>query len=316
MSGQTIILVGAPDSGKTNYLARVWEAIRSKAGSLIAPAPPSDIEFVEEALEHLLKGEFAPRSDPNVAESTHSFAIAVRGADRPNDPITNIVVPDVTGELWKKALETYEIPQAWMDGLQSASGALLFVREGSEANEPALDWVTCGALLKHLALPSAETSAGVTSEPQAAAEAVETEAVAGDPVEEVAHKTIIPTQVALCEYLRFLEFALKRGAGGVLPRVAVLVTAWDRLDKEKRVQGPMAYLQSEYPMFAGRLDDIATLEVRAFGISVVSGDFEDPKFKEEFFRKKLKDSGYVVTDDEPAKTFPDLTLPLSWVMNI
>jgi hypothetical protein len=69
-------------------------------------------------------------------------------------------------------------------------------------------------------------------------------------------------------------------------------------------------------MFAGRLDDIATLDVKAFGVSVVSGDFEDPKFKKEFFKKKLKDSGYVVTDEEPSQLLPDLTLPLSWVMKI
>jgi hypothetical protein len=106
MSEKTLILVGGPACGKTNYLARVWESIRSKTGSLVSPRPPSDITFVEEALAHLLQGKFAPRSDRTIAESTHSFEIAVQGADRPNDPPASIVVPDVTGELWRQALET------------------------------------------------------------------------------------------------------------------------------------------------------------------------------------------------------------------
>lgn len=326
MSEKTFILVGGPDSGKTNYLARVWESIRSKAGSLVAPHPPSDITFVEEALEHLLKGEFAPRSDPNVAESTHSFAIAVRRAEWTDGPIANIVVPDVTGELWKKALETYEIPRTWMDSLQNASGALVFVREGSETNEAALDWVTCATLLKLQAQAASDGELPASSDASAAKDTSsghdnskktdKTEGTAADPAAEDNQRTKIPTQVVMCEYLRFLEFGLMRPDGDAVPRVAVLVTAWDRLDEEKRVRGPMAYLRSEYPMLAGRLNDIATLEVKAFGVSVVSGDFADPKFKEEFFRKKLKDSGYVVTDDEPAEMLPDLTLPLSWVMNI
>jgi hypothetical protein len=330
MSEKTIILVGGPDSGKTNYLARVWESIRSKTGSLVAPQPPSDITFVEEALEHLLKGEFAPRSDPNVAESTHSFAIAVQKAGQTDGPIANIVVPDVTGELWKKALETYEIPRTWMDSLENASGALLFVREGSETNEAALDWVTCAALLKLQArADGSDAEPAPSGEPAAADRGKEEGAPAvgdvsggGDAAQEAAadtdakdnHKAKIPTQVALCEFLRFLEFGLKREDGGVVPRVAVLVTAWDRLDKVRKVQGPLAYLRSEYPMLAGRLDDIATLDVKAFGVSVVSGDFADPEFKDEFFKGRLKDSGYVVTDDKPDEMLPGLTLPLSWIM--
>jgi hypothetical protein len=332
MSEKAIIMVGGPDSGKTNYLARVWESIRSKTGSLIASRPPADITFVEEALEHLLKGEFAPRSDPNVAESTHSFAIAVQKAGQPQGAVANIVVPDVTGELWKKALETYEIPRTWMDSLKNASGALLFVREGSEVNEAALDWVTCAALLK-LQAPAdgSDAKPAASREPTAAAGgAAEAASVQGDASRggvdagvaaadtdtQDNHKATIPTQVALCEFLRFLEFGLKKADGGEVPRVAVLVTAWDRLDKVRRVQGPLAYLRSEYPMLAGRLDDIVTLDLRAFGVSVVSGDFSDPKFKEEFFKGKLKDSGYVVMDDKPDEMLPDLTLPLSWVMKI
>jgi hypothetical protein len=69
MSERTFILVGGPDCGKTNYIARLWESIRSKAGALVAPHPPENVEFVEKALEFLLKGEFAPRSNRDVAES-------------------------------------------------------------------------------------------------------------------------------------------------------------------------------------------------------------------------------------------------------
>jgi hypothetical protein len=78
----------------------------------------------------------------------------------------------------------------------------------------------------------------------------------------------------------------------------------------------MAYIRAQFPMFAGRLEDIETLEVRAFGLSVVSGDLEDPAFKAQFYDKGLNGAGYVVTDDEPDQFTPDLTLPVSWVMKI
>jgi hypothetical protein len=350
MSKRSFILVGGPDCGKTNYIARLWESIRSKTGALVAPHPPQNIEFVEKALEFLLKGEFAPRSNRDVAESTHSFEVSVRKASDPNGPLSDIVVPDVTGELWKKTLETYEIPKDWMQSLEGASGALLFVREGSEENEVALDWVTCAKFLAQRAKARAarntkndagddakndaagnanddgEAKTGAASE-VAAAPAEESkepsapsetygndQAQVDQTVDDEGKPTKIPTQIALCEFLRFLDFGLKRTPGRPMPRVAVLVTAWDRLDKEKRVQGPMAYLRTQYPMFAGRLEDIETLEVKTFGVSVVSGDFSDPAFKAEFFEMGLKNAGYVVTSDKPAEFVSDLTLPVAWVM--
>jgi hypothetical protein len=319
MSGKTYILVGGPDSGKSNYIARLWEAVRSKTGTLVAPVTPKRIKFVEDALEHLLKGEFVPRSSPDVEESAGSFEVSVRRNGNESGPLSDIIVPDVTGELWKKTLETSEIPQEWLDSLESASGALLLVRIGSKLNEVALDWVTCAPLLRRRAEIRARQ-----------AEEVDVREEADDPVdgrrrlpeasafpgEDSGHAVKIPTQIALCEFLRFLEYGLKSEADGSRPRVAVLVTAWDRLDPEKRVQGPTAYLRKEYPMFAGRLDDIDTLEIRAFGISVVSGDLDDPKYKEEFYEKGLHGAGYVVTDEQPDNFLPDLTLPVSWVMNI
>jgi hypothetical protein len=185
--------------------------------------------------------------------------------------------------------------------------------------------VTCGKFLAHRAKARAARNAKNHGAGDARADQSEKPAipsVASGKTQEQSDQldddegkqTKIPTQIALCELLRFLEFGMKSTPGGPRPRVAVLVTAWDRLDEEKRVQGPMAYLRVQYPMFAGRLEDIETLEVKAFGVSVVSGDFADPAFKAEFYEKGLKNSGYVVTDDKPGQFVPDLTLPVSWVM--
>lgn len=317
MSGKTYILVGGPDCGKSNYIARLWEAVRSKTGTLVATITPKRIKFVEDALEHLLMGEFVPRSSPDVEESKGSFEVSLRRNGDATGPPSDIIVPDVTGELWKKTLETSEIPQEWLNSLQSASGALLLVRVGSKLNEVALDWVTCAPLLRRRAKlrgrqeEEAASKQGKDGPVDGSTALPETSAGETD----AGHAVKIPTQIALCEFLRFLEHGLKSEAGGSRPRVAVLVTAWDRLDPEKRVQGPMAYLRKEYPMFAGRLDDIETLEVKTFGVSVASGDLDDPKYKEEFYKKGLHGAGYVVTDEQPADFLPDLTLPVSWVMN-
>lgn len=284
MSGNSLVLVGGPDSGKTNFLGRLWEALRSRTGALVAPEVPGDIKYVEEALAHLLQGEFAPRSEKGM-EERRNFEIPVLLAQSSGSAF-QIVVPDVSGELWKSAVETCELPEKWMNDLRAAMGALIFVRVGSDLNVEPLDWVNAAALLRMM--PDAQQPAG---------------------------KGEMPTQVALCELMRFLEYSLGTDNGGYRPRVAVLVTAWDRLDAERAALGPSAYLRAEYPLLAGRLTDISKFDVRVFGVSVVGGDFVDNNFREEFLAGDLKAYGYVVEElDGQPSCKRDITIPLAWIV--
>jgi hypothetical protein len=207
-------------------------------------------------------------------------------SDEPEAPPKSIIVPDVTGELWKRVVETSEIPQQWMDSLNEADGAIIFLRVHSEQNVEPLNWVTCGELLQMHGAP--------------------------DPEQE----TAIPTQVALCELLRYLEIGLGTREDGSAPRVSVVVTAWDLLDEQTAARGPKRFIDAEYPMFAGRIADSTEISVKIFGASVVSGDFTDDVFKERFFETELKKSGYVVVETETGpEERPDMTLPVAWILN-
>lgn len=285
MTPQSIVLVGVPDSGKTNYIGRLWTALRARQGKLVAPLAPGDIEYVEDTVAHLMQGEFAPRSEKTLGASRRDFVVPVvhRGEPEDSTPI-ELVVPDVVGELWKTAVDTFEIPEEWMDLLRQSVGAVLFVRVLSEQNEQPLDWVNAEALLR-LAEPAPNADARM------------------------------PTQVVLCELLRFLEHTLRSPSQDNAPRVAVVVSAWDCLDAERRNAGPRAYLEREYPLLAGRLKDASRLEVNVFGLSIVGGDFEDPDFKEKFLNDSdLQSAGYcVVQDGLDIHNDRDLTVPVAWV---
>jgi hypothetical protein len=282
MSSLSIMLIGGPDSGKTNYLGRLWKALQSGVCRLKSVDSP-EIKYVEEALAHLLSGTFAPRTDLALEEHSRDFAVTV--SNQSGSTSIEFSVPDVTGELWKDAVNLSELPVGWMEQLKQSRGALLFVRVHSKLNVSPLDWVTARELLKM------------------------------DWAEDPEQEGNVPTQVALCELLRFLQLSLQRGSAGELPRVAIAVTAWDRLDDEKKAAGPKAFLENEYPLFAGKLEDIADVEVKAFGISIVGGDLaEDKEFRAKFFEQDLNQSGYVVEDTvNGAAEIPDLTLPLAWL---
>jgi Double-GTPase 1 len=285
MIGGSIVMVGLPDSGKTNYLAAVWDALQTNKGRLSAPVPPDEITYVEEALACQSRGEFAPRSDKNIEESRKDFSVSVKLRNAPNSSTIDIVVPDITGELWKSAVATTEIAPEWMTELGKAKGAILFIRLHSEANSAPLDWATTDRLLTMTKFSAADLKKSKR----------------------------LPTQIALCELLRFLEHALPASDEGEKPRVAVAVTAWDLMDGETAAKGPAAFLRKEYPLVAGRLDDIDSLDVSIFGVSACGGDFEDPVFKERYLKGEV--TGYTtIGAGKTLVTETDVTVPIAWVL--
>jgi hypothetical protein len=276
-----VLLVGLPDSGKTNFLARIWIALTQSGCTVEPKGMPEDIAYVESLVEYLLQGKFAPRSNQNEEPRPFTIEVIEKGTDR----VIPLIVPDVRGELWQDAVSTTELPEEWMDRLNSCRSVLLFLRVHSDQIVKPLDWVTSKRNMEHL-----------RRSPEDADQ--------------------IPTQVMLCELLRFLELSLARGAGK-LPRVAVLVTAWDLLAHEEQAQGPEKYIQQQFPMLAGRLRDISKLDVRVFGVSILGGDLgDDPEFKREYMTSNSPQGhGYIVTTDGgETKQSPDLTLPLAWAL--
>lgn len=284
MNLRSVILVGVPDSGKTNFLGRLWETLRNKKGKLLCPSPPNNIKYLEEVVAHLHKGNFAPRSDKAREELRKDVTLPVRMTDSNSNDVVEVVVPDVSGELWNKVVDTLEIPQEWMEELERSSGAMLFVRVHSELNINPLDWVTTRKLLRQEnELPPDEDK--------------------------------IPTQVILSELLRFLELKLRHHADGSKPRVAIIVSAWDLLDPETSAKGPSAFLRAQFPLFAGRIKGERKLDVRAFGVSIVGGDFLDQDFQSKYLRGDPDTAGFVVAETEEGSTIvSDITLPMAWLI--
>jgi hypothetical protein len=278
----SVVVVGGPDSGKTNYIARLWSALREKKGELVEAVQPADLDFVLEAADHLFQGQFIQRSEQT--EDRRDFEVTV--AARADGKQAKIVIPDISGELWRRAVADLDVSPDLMDDLRNASGALLFLREGSDQNVQPLDWITAK---KHLAKMQGVEDKGT------------------------------PTQVMLCELIRFLELTLARRADGGRPRLAVVVSAWDLVGSDVFEKGPITYLEEEYPILAGRLDDLTTLDVQVFGLSVVGGNLDEEEFKKAFLEKGIDGHGWVAIREAGTGTWrkdPDVTKPVAWAIGL
>lgn len=284
MSARSIILIGGPDSGKTNYVGRLWPALDAKKGGLIAAEQPRELGFVLDTADHLFQGRFAPRSEH--ADDRRDFEVVVRPAAGGDE--TSIIVPDITGELWRNSVLESEISADWMAELQHADGALLFVRIGSDQDVRPLDWVTSAKLLAQLGQDD--------------------------------DRAKLPTQVMLCELVRYLELTMARRPDGTKPRLSIVVSAWDRVDQIIFERGPITYLSKEYPLLAGRIEDCTALDVQIFGLSIVGGDLkDDPVFRNKFLELGLDEHGWVAIQNSATGAWskqPDITLPVTWLVGI
>jgi hypothetical protein len=311
---RSIVLLGGPDSGKTNYVGRLWPSFKKRKGVLRAERLPDNIAYVDGAVEHLMQGSFAPRSDRNLEVGRADFSISVRDANG-QGAVSELMVPDISGELWTRTVATSEISREWLDVLNEAEGAVVFVRALSDQNVKPLDWVTARNILR-LHADDEEVGGGNDG----MAEPVESEQPL--PNEEsqdtipLASEPDLPTQVLLCELLRYLDLCLANRADGGRPHVAVVVAAYDLLDPQTRASGPMAYLRREFPLFAGRLADTGRLNVKLFGLSVVGGDLEDDdEFRNRFLERDISEQGWVVVEDGGGwRCDEDVMLPIAWAM--
>lgn len=311
MASRSVVLIGGPDSGKTNYLGRLWPSFQKRKGELRAERVPDDIRYVEGATEHLMKGKFAPRSDRNLEVGRADFSIEVRALQGAGE-LRTVMVPDISGELWTRAVASSEISAEWLSILKAAEGAVLFVRHDSDQNVQPLDWVNARAVLNMFtkeAAPEANNS-GVVQPISSSPE--ETDSLPSAEQSAAA----IPTQVLLCELLRYLEILLADRADGMAPKVSVVIAAWDLVDASTRSAGPLKYLERQFPLFAGRLSCKSRLDIKVFGLSIVGGDLDgDEIFKKQFFHKHVSDQGYVVVHTSGCvELIEDVTLPIAWAV--
>jgi hypothetical protein len=276
-NGRSVLLVGGPDAGKSLFLGSLWLCLREGGGSHRLEGDPADIRYVNGIADSLLRGKYVPRT--NIGEDARDFEVKLVDSD---DVRSALVVPDVDGELWKKASENRELPNTWIDRLHSSSAALLFVRVGSSEFVPMMDWVA---------------SAEAMREPM---------------MKQFSQEERMPTQVFLTDLINVLDEHL-----GVdeteAPRVALIVSAWDLLPPEDADFTPAAYLEREYPMLAGRLRETGRLNVRVFGVSAIGGDLEDANHLKAF-QDNPGTATYSVVENDGGGSRALLTAPVDWTL--
>jgi len=281
----SVVLVGGPDSGKSNYIFRLWLAMNQGGGKICCDGLPDHLDYLQAGSQSLLKGEFAQHTPHDVfSEDVIPFKIGDGSVVHSG----KLIVPDCFGERWMSIFRKREWSKDWEARVSQPCGILMFVRASSDQIVSPLDWIQC-------------------------------EQMWGTPIGEGQHDMKVPTQVVMTDWLQFFGQAFAdRIDGGFRPKVALMVAAWDRVPQDRQATGPSAYLLQEFPLlsqFIEANDD--KFDFATFGITVAGGDFDhEPAFKKQSLdQDDPLSGGYVMHELGGAPMIDrDITLPISWIM--
>ncbi len=296
---RNVLLLGGPDAGKTNFIFRLWLSVHKSNGLLKADGVPSELTYLEGGARTLVGGHFAPKTP---VEEYNKCTIPVRCATEDSEYRGTLVVPDRSGETWKKIYHRREWTTEWDEMIDECCSCLLFVRIDSNQVVTPIDWVTCE---KRLGVMLNEAGVGGTSLSEDA-EALDN----GD----------TPTEVMIVDWLQFLRKAYTDKMGGAYrPRVGIVVSAWDLLSDDQRESPPGSYIEHNFPLLHQFTNANRThFDFQIFGLSIVGGDFDRSEgFRSDFLNGDPGASGYVVVSINGDVRFVfDITLPVAWAMGV
>jgi len=297
MNNPAVLLIGGPETGKSNFLFRTWTHIDSSNGTIEKDGLPADAEYLRTGAELQLRGMFAGRT-PQEVQVISRIPIRLR---RDSQKKAVLLVPDINGERINQIYHERKWSADWESLITEDTAYLFFVRIGSEQTVAPLDWITWHKLYCDIPQPTLAATnqdSGTTEPIEAALEAQKT-----------------PTQVILVDWLQFILAALRDKYPQIVrPRVGIVVTAWDCVANDF-LGGPLDWIGDNMPLiYQYCISNHDGFEFSFLGSSIFSGDpTKDPEFAEQLGQKDPRIEGYVLHSPDNIKS-GDFTIPITWAL--
>jgi len=277
------LMMGLPSTGKTTFLAALWHAVQEPAAkcALRLDHVDGNSQQLNNIRDCWLRCEPVPRT------LTHSEKIlSMHLKDSITNAAVTLQVPDLAGELFESQWTSRRWPAAYDRMIAKSGGALLFLYPDRIQEPTRID------MIETIAPGSAggNSTDHTTSSPQVPWSA-----------------SLAPTQVKLVE---LLQFAVSRKGRKAPFRLAVIVSAWDKLTALN--QSPEVWLKHQFPLLhqvlISRASEIPSV---VFGLSAQGGEYAsnnvDP-LSELVPMKRIQLVGSCVSQKH------DITEPVKWLM--
>ena len=275
----SFFLVGLPKTGKSTYLAALDEIIETQRtpGGLESAGFSEDREYLQLLREAWLRGQDMPRTTPG-----NDSIARLHVRDPESQLIAELLLPDLTGETFRAQCERREWNKSYREQVPLTAGILLFVHcEHSAAHQPI----------------GSSWPLDIDDEEASKAQGWETKQAA--------------RQAKLVELLQFIT---EVGRAPQPLRVAVMLSAWDAVEKAAGgvAQDPCEFLEQEWPLLHQYLiSNPERFAARPYGVSARGGGQEDTA---RLLEIENPSDRVLIVDDSQRST--DLTRPIRWLLGL
>ena len=241
-------MVGMPSGGKTSYIVRFCSQLLLNKGDMMYHLSdgklPEGYERIKDSLEKMQSFQNVMRTLENVHYNMTLPLVNEKGEE------LSLMIPDLSGEHYRKLVEDRYIERKIYDGLQEADEILFFLNPETMEKEERLKWEEISA-------------ASLVSESMNVKK--------GDDFDiKVPEKA---TQSQVVELLQILLYYVKKKM-----TIKFVISAWDRV--EKRQVGnkitPEEYLKNKFPfLYQCIIGNTERMEYEIFGVSALGAEYDD-----------------------------------------
>lgn len=243
-------MVGMPSGGKTSYIARLCSQLLMSGGDMMYHLSdkklPGGYEYIKDPLEKIQSFQNSMRTIENVHYDTTWPLVNEKGEE------ISLVIPDLSGEHYRKLVEDRYIEKNIYDGLQEADEILFFLNPETMEKEERLKWgeISAASMIGESMNVEKEDSFDTkVSEPEKA------------------------TQSQVVELLQILLYYAKKKM-----TVKFVISAWDRVEKKQEGNKitPEEYLKNKFPLlYQCIIANTERMEYEIFGVSALGAEYDD-----------------------------------------
>jgi hypothetical protein len=293
MTHRKQLMIGMHDTGKSTFIGALYHVVESgqvEDSLQLVNLGDNRAYLVEKRDEWLGCREI----DRTKLGEEQVLTLTVR--DVHTDQITELVLPDVSGETFRDQWEERRSTEVFDDLARQADAVLLFIHPDTVKEPVRINKNKEVAVILEEDDGNAAQPAGQSQEAQNIAQVKW-------------HPKFAPTQVQLIEVLQFL---LREPQVYPLSRLAVIVSAWDLVKDD--YDSPTAWLLKRLPMLYQFLKaNSDRVSFKVFGVSAQGGQLG--KDDAEMLGKiRQAERIEVVTDVAGEYDKHDITAPIKWLM--
>ncbi|MDQ3816395.1 MAG: hypothetical protein M3362_01740 [Acidobacteriota bacterium] len=262
-----LMLMGLPESGKSTFIAALWELVRSNdvSDALEIGTLHGDYSYINKL--HKLWSEGKPLTRTKVGqEGIVSIPLKDRSRNARGQDEIEIVLPDLSGESFDAQWEKRVMSKAYLNHLKEATGLLVFVHSQKfnpgdliDTKVEGLDAILSAILPKDPTTTNESSLPALNSSDKTETMSEETppkKAIPFDPEK-------VPTQTKVVD---IIYQSLKLTDNNQIKKVAFIISAWDLVNDE--FDSPADWLTKQMPLVAQFLNsNSGRFNRKIYGIS-------------------------------------------------